>query len=47
MISALEELDKVLPEFKPDLLVIGGLQMMDNFPFDDGKIIFAEKNDVF
>ncbi|XP_043467599.1 ADP-dependent glucokinase [Leptopilina heterotoma] len=36
MISALEELDKVLPEFKPDLLVIGGLQMMDNFPFEDG-----------
>ena len=37
MISSLEDLDKLLPDFKPDLLVIGGLQMMDSFPFMEGK----------
>ncbi|XP_008554752.1 ADP-dependent glucokinase [Microplitis demolitor] len=35
-VSSLEEFDKALPEFKPDLLVVSGLQMMDNYPFDDG-----------
>lgn len=36
-VSSLEEFDKALPEFKPDLLVVSGLQMMDNYPFDDGN----------
>ncbi|XP_015587961.1 ADP-dependent glucokinase [Cephus cinctus] len=35
-ISSLEEFDKILPEYKPDLLVVSGLQMMDNYPFPEG-----------
>jgi ADP-dependent glucokinase len=34
--SGLEELGKLLPDFKPDLLIISGLQMMDNYPFRQG-----------
>ncbi|XP_011504910.1 PREDICTED: ADP-dependent glucokinase [Ceratosolen solmsi marchali] len=34
--SGLEELGQLLPEFKPDLLIISGLQMMDNYPFGEG-----------
>ena len=26
-----------LEDFEPDLLVVGGLQMMDNFPFQSGE----------
>ncbi|XP_014225330.1 ADP-dependent glucokinase [Trichogramma pretiosum] len=35
--GGLEELSKLLPEYKPDLLIISGLQMMDSFPFTDGE----------
>ncbi|XP_046750171.1 ADP-dependent glucokinase isoform X2 [Diprion similis] len=35
-ISSLEEFDKLLPEFAPDLFVVSGLQMMDNYPFPEG-----------
>lgn len=31
------EFAKKLKDFDPDLLVVGGLQMMDNFPFQSGK----------
>lgn len=34
--DTLEELEMELPNFDPSLLVIGGLQMMDNFPFKEG-----------
>lgn len=33
LLSSLEKFGETLPEFKPNLLVISGLQMMDNFPF--------------
>jgi ADP-dependent glucokinase len=36
-VSSLEEFDKLLEEFNPNLLVIGGLQMMDNYPYPKGK----------
>lgn len=38
LLSSLEKLGEHLPSFKPNLLVISGLQMMDNFPFKlDGR----------
>lgn len=36
-LSSMEEFAKKLKDFEPDLLVVGGLQMMDNFPFQSGK----------
>ncbi|XP_044008800.1 ADP-dependent glucokinase [Aphidius gifuensis] len=36
MISSLEEFDKILPKFKPNLFIVGGLQMMDSYPFGPG-----------
>lgn len=35
--SGFEEMEKILPEFKPDLLIISGLQMMDSYPFKEGE----------
>ncbi len=32
-VSSLEDFGDALPGFKPDLLIVSGLQMMDNFPF--------------
>lgn len=32
----MEDFASKLEEFEPDLLVVGGLQMMDNFPFQAG-----------
>lgn len=39
LLSSLEKFDEHLPGFSPNLLVISGLQMMDNYPFKvgDGK----------
>lgn len=39
LLSSLEKFDDHLPGFSPNLLVISGLQMMDNYPFrvGDGK----------
>lgn len=37
----MEEFGKNLEDFKPDLMVVGGLQMMDNFPFQSGKHIHS------
>lgn len=42
LLSSLEKFGEILPKFQPNLLVISGLQMMDNFPFQidgSGKII--------
>lgn len=39
-VSSLEDFDKILPDFKPDLFVVSGLQMMDNFPFVQGTVKF-------
>ena len=38
-VSSLEDLDHVLKngEYSPNLLVVSGLQMMDNYPFNPGK----------
>uniref|UniRef100_A0A3Q3STG8 ADP-dependent glucokinase 2 n=1 Tax=Mastacembelus armatus TaxID=205130 RepID=A0A3Q3STG8_9TELE len=36
-LASLEQFAEELEEFKPDLLVVGGLQMMDNFPFQSGE----------
>ncbi|KAJ0056148.1 hypothetical protein NL108_003431, partial [Boleophthalmus pectinirostris] len=36
-LDSMEEFAKKLTEFKPDLLVVGGLQMMDSFPFQTGE----------
>lgn len=33
----MEDFASKLEEFEPDLLVVGGLQMMDNFPFQAGE----------
>ncbi|XP_045165473.1 ADP-dependent glucokinase-like [Mercenaria mercenaria] len=35
-LDTLEDLEMELPSFDPSVLVVGGLQMMDNFPFEDG-----------
>lgn len=32
----MEEFAEKLEGFSPDLVVVGGLQMMDNFPFQSG-----------
>jgi len=37
LVSSLEEFEAAVPGFLPDLLVVGGLQMMDNFPFQEGE----------
>lgn len=36
LLSSLEKFDEHLPGFNPNLLVISGLQMMDNYPFKSG-----------
>ena len=36
-VSSLEGFEAPLEEFKPDLLVVSGLQMMDNYPFAQGE----------
>ncbi|XP_034239358.1 ADP-dependent glucokinase [Thrips palmi] len=35
-LSSLEAFEASIVTFKPDLLVVGGLQMMDNYPFEKG-----------
>ena len=36
-IETLEGLEAEIKRFKPAALVVGGLQMLDNFPFQDGR----------
>jgi hypothetical protein len=36
MLSSLEEFGNALVSFSPHLVVIGGLQMMDSFPYEPG-----------
>lgn len=36
-IETLEGLEAEIKRFKPTALVVGGLQMLDNFPFQDGR----------
>lgn len=42
MISSFNAFDKVLGTYDPDLLVISGLQMMDNYPFQEGNFFVTE-----
>ena len=37
LVSSLEQFSEAVPKFQPHLLVIGRLQMMDNFPFRAGQ----------
>ncbi|KAM6980283.1 ADP-dependent glucokinase [Aplochiton taeniatus] len=36
-LSSLEDFERKVLDFRPDLLVVGGLQMMDSFPFQQGE----------
>ncbi|XP_034432934.1 ADP-dependent glucokinase [Hippoglossus hippoglossus] len=36
-LASMEEFAEKLEDFQPDLVVVGGLQMMDNFPFQSGE----------
>ncbi|XP_063049335.1 ADP-dependent glucokinase [Engraulis encrasicolus] len=36
-LDSMEAFERQLLDFQPDLLVVGGLQMMDNFPFKEGE----------
>ncbi|XP_076011799.1 ADP-dependent glucokinase [Genypterus blacodes] len=36
-LDSMEEFAEKLTDFHPDLVVVGGLQMMDNFPFQSGE----------
>ncbi|XP_034043627.1 ADP-dependent glucokinase-like [Thalassophryne amazonica] len=36
-LASMEDFARKLKDFKPQLLVVGGLQMMDNFPFQSGE----------
>ncbi|KAL4623873.1 ADP-dependent glucokinase-like [Arapaima gigas] len=36
-LASMYDFEQKLQDFQPDLLVIGGLQMMDNFPFKQGE----------
>ncbi|XP_034536095.1 ADP-dependent glucokinase [Notolabrus celidotus] len=36
-LDSMAEFTEKLEDFNPDLLVVGGLQMMDNFPFQEGE----------
>lgn len=38
LLSSLEKFGENLPNFEPNLLVISGLQMMDNYPFKSGDV---------
>ena len=37
-LETLEDLEKEIDAFDPSVLVVGGLQMMDNFPFKEGML---------
>uniref|UniRef100_H3BCH4 ADP-dependent glucokinase 2 n=1 Tax=Latimeria chalumnae TaxID=7897 RepID=H3BCH4_LATCH len=37
LLDSLEDFQNQLQDFKPDLLILGGLQMMDSFPFETGQ----------
>ncbi|KAJ4451556.1 hypothetical protein ANN_03022, partial [Periplaneta americana] len=36
LVSSLEEFGNLLKQFNPNLLVVSGLQMMDNYPYSEG-----------
>lgn len=39
LLSSLEKFGEFLPDFNPNLLVISGLQMMDNYPFTSNQAV--------
>lgn len=38
LLTMIEEYQKQLAQFQPKLFVLGGLQMMDNFPYETGLL---------
>ena len=38
-LETLEDLEREMDSFDPSVLVVGGLQMMDNFPFAEGILV--------
>ena len=38
MLTMIEEFEEEMRKFNPKLFVLGGLQMMDNFPFPPGRL---------
>ncbi|XP_045773584.1 ADP-dependent glucokinase [Maniola jurtina] len=47
LLTSLEKFGEYLPKFDPNLLVISGLQMMDNFPFkQEGRDLREERLDL-
>ncbi|KAK9542598.1 hypothetical protein VZT92_000445 [Zoarces viviparus] len=47
-LDSMAEFAEKLKDFEPDLLVVGGLQMMDNFPFQAGErdALFSRLSDL-
>lgn len=43
-LTSMEEFAAKLGGFSPDLVVVGGLQMMDNFPFQSGMGVLDLKS---
>ena len=41
-LETLEEFQAEIPSFDPSVLVIGGLQMMDKFPFKEGERVVCQ-----
>ena len=42
-VSSLEAFSEEVKQFSPTLLVVGGLQMLDNFPFSPGIYVILDK----
>lgn len=43
LVSSLEKFQHALKTFSTDLLVVSGLQMMDNYPFKRGELSSPKK----
>ena len=41
MLSSLEKFDLELKSFSPHLVIVSGLQMLDNFPFTPGMLLLC------
>jgi len=39
MLSSLEKFGSALKSFSPHLVIVSGLQMLDNFPFAQGMLV--------
>jgi len=41
MLLSLEKFDLALKSFSPHLIIVSGLQMLDNFPFEPGALLLV------